>query len=396
MTYRDSVLAPPPAVPQGPTCPHCGTRLAERAAVCFMCGAVMQTARRRRRQIPWLDLALLVVIVAAIAFWWIRLTPTADPIEVSSAAPLPITEIARIQAPTLTPTSTTPTPTLLPATSTPSPTPAFITYKVVAGDTLSGISARFGVAVDAILKANKLQVSARLAVGQALILPTAGMKVEALTANGTPAPTATPDNATLMYRVKAGDTLSGIALQYKATVSAILEANKLKADAILRIGQVLIIPRGTPMPTSTPTVAASPTSTAGPPLPAPVLLGPADGAILAATEPVVLRWAAVGTLGEEDWYVVHVWSLAPGGPDLEQQVKGTSLRLEATLRLSDYVAARGWRWRVIVARHFGHAADPEPLLTAQPGPTPTATALPDPARLLLLSPPSEVRSFAWN
>ena len=391
MTYRDSVLAPPPAVPQGPTCPHCGTRLAERAAVCFMCGALMQTARRRRRQIPWLDLALLVVIVVAIALWWTRSAPLPDSAAAGSAAPSSMGIATQTQAPALAPATSTSTP----APQPPTPTPVSIIYKVVAGDTLSGIATRFGVSQDAILKANKLQASARLAVGQALIIPTTGMKPEALTANGTPIPTATPDNATLMYRVKAGDTLSGIARQYQATVSAILEANNLKADAILRIGQVLIIPRGTPTPTLTPTVAASPTPTTGPPLPAPALLGPAEGAVLDAAEPVVLRWTAVGTLGEEDWYVVHVWSLAPGGPDLELHVKGTSLRLETTWRLPDYVAERGWRWRVIVARHFGHVAVPAQL-PALPGPTATATAAADPARLLLLSSPSEVRSFLWN
>ena len=107
MTYRDFVDTPPAAVPQGPTCPHCGTRLADQASVCFMCGAVMQTARRRRRQIPWLDLALLVVIVGAIAFWWTRSAPQPEPRATSLAAPIPAGQAPPADAAIMTPVSYT-------------------------------------------------------------------------------------------------------------------------------------------------------------------------------------------------------------------------------------------------------------------------------------------------
>ena len=362
-----------------------------------MCGAVMQTARRRRRQIPWLDLALLLVIVGAIVFWWTRSVPPSSASLNNPATPIPASQRQPGEVLTMTPIATSsPTPTAALLTPTPSPTPPFITYKIVAGDTLLGIAGKFGASLDQILTANALKADVRLAVGQTLKIPTTNMKAEALALGGTPAPTATPDNSTLIYRVKAGDTLLGIAGQFKSTINAILQANKLKPDAILHIGQVLIIPRGTPTPTLTPTVAASPTSTAGPPLAAPILLGPASDAVLSATDPVVLRWSAVGTLGEEDWYVVHVWSLAPNGPNLEEHVKGTSLRLDAAQRLPDYVSERGWRWQVIVARHHGHVAAPDPMFTPAAGLLATATPLPNVGALLPLSAPSEERTFTWN
>lgn len=60
-------------------------------------------------------------------------------------------------------------------------------------------------------------------------------------ATATPTPTATSAVAYTTYRVKANDTLSGIAATYRTTVSAIMELNGLTSTG-LHIGQVLKIP----------------------------------------------------------------------------------------------------------------------------------------------------------
>ncbi len=57
------------------------------------------------------------------------------------------------------------------------------------------------------------------------------------TATRAPQPTAT----TTKYKVKAGDTLLGIALKYGVTVEALREANGLTGD-MLHIGDELVIP----------------------------------------------------------------------------------------------------------------------------------------------------------
>lgn len=57
----------------------------------------------------------------------------------------------------------------------------------------------------------------------------------------TPKPTPTPTSTAFYYTVVSGDTLSGIALRFKRTVSAIKTANKLTSDNI-KIGQKLLIP----------------------------------------------------------------------------------------------------------------------------------------------------------
>ncbi len=63
-----------------------------------------------------------------------------------------------------------PTPTITPVAA---PTVAATTYKVQAGDTLSGIAARFGVNIDDLARANAIPDDKRdqLQVGQVLVIP---------------------------------------------------------------------------------------------------------------------------------------------------------------------------------------------------------------------------------
>lgn len=60
------------------------------------------------------------------------------------------------------------------------------------------------------------------------------------TSTPTVTPTATPSFFT--HRVKSGDTLIAIALEYETTVTAILQANDMDENHFLQIGQELIIP----------------------------------------------------------------------------------------------------------------------------------------------------------
>jgi LysM repeat protein len=80
-----------------------------------------------------------------------------------------------------------------------------------------------------------------------------------------PSPVASPTPAT--HVVQEGDTLSGIARTYGTTVDAIVQANDLgDADAIIREGQVLIIPASPATPPreeGTAVAASTPSSTVG-------------------------------------------------------------------------------------------------------------------------------------
>ena len=92
-----------------------------------------------------------------------------------------------------------------------------------------------------------------------------------------PAPSATPAAAgkANTYRIQSGDTLSGVAQRFDVSLAALLAANRIAANATLRIGQELVIPgAGVPaVPTATPEPRATPTPTKPvlPPTPAPYL-----------------------------------------------------------------------------------------------------------------------------
>src|SRR5699024_3819840 len=51
-----------------------------------------------------------------------------------------------------------------------------------------------------------------------------------------------PQRSSVVYTVRSGDTVSGIAARYDTTVRAIVNANDLNSQALIRIGQTLRIP----------------------------------------------------------------------------------------------------------------------------------------------------------
>ncbi len=110
------------------------------------------------------------------------------------------------------------------------------TYQVRAGDTVSGIAARTGTSVSAIVAANNLRSDALIKVGQVLRVPSAGARTAA------PAPSR---SASTTHTVAAGDTVSGLAKRYGTTVNAIVSANRLNSRALIIVGQRLTIPGGT-------------------------------------------------------------------------------------------------------------------------------------------------------
>ena len=51
-------------------------------------------------------------------------------------------------------------------------------------------------------------------------------------------------SATTIYKVKKGDTLSGIAFKYGITLKALLKLNpKIKDASLIHIGQSIIVPK---------------------------------------------------------------------------------------------------------------------------------------------------------
>lgn len=176
-----------------------------------------------------------------------------------------------------------PTPPQEPSTQPEAPTtnePEFIEYRVVAGDFLSKIAARFGVTVDEIVEASNISNPNRISVGQRLLIPNPDYVGSTRPQNPTPAPapapaptpspeptpaptTPAPSTGTVEYRVVSGDTLSRIAFRFGVTVDQIVAASNLASANFIYVGQVLSIPsqqvQQTPAPAPSPAPEPAPT-----------------------------------------------------------------------------------------------------------------------------------------
>jgi len=160
------------------------------------------------------------------------------------------------------------------------------------------------------------------------------------------------------YEVKPGDTLVTIASAYSVSVDTIKEVNGLTGDK-LSVGQGLRIPVGTatPAPTLTPTI--TPTPTPGPARPAPALLGPPDGASFEGEgTAIVLSWASVGILEEDEWYVLRMRRSGPMAQQLPAVwTKATSWRLPPELYVAGLEAPQRFYWHVSIMRQTGTNED---------------------------------------
>lgn len=351
-------------------CPHCGTRVAQRAHTCFFCGAPLDVAPRRRAAIPWLNLLVFVLVGAAVIFWWTREPLSQEALEISqaragiggSSAELMIAEGPEVPPVTATLTSTpesTPTPL---ATATLPPTP--IKYKVQPGDTLQLIAGMYGTTVKALIEANGLGADGFIRAGDELLIPaTEGSLV--------PATSPTPSGNTLVYAVQPGDTLYTIAMRFGSRIDWIASANNMKVTDLLHPNQSLLIPLSPNTPTPTPTPSPSPTPTQGPRYPAPDLLLPADGDLVSGVHEVLLNWTSVGVLEQDEWYLVTVEVVGSAQITLSFWTKGTSWRLSSDYRLPGQVATE-FAWQVQV-----FSGSPE-----EPG--------------VPVSPPSPWRHFTWQ
>lgn len=130
---------------------------------------------------------------------------------------------------------------------TPTPSPIHIVQK---GETPWVIAALNGLTLEDFLWYNGLNENSFLTPGQEVLVR--------IPEGAPPPPTPTPQT---MHTVRAGDSLWGIAGQYGVVFDDLLAWNALTADAVLSIGQTLLI--RPPEPTPTP-LAPTPTATAEP------------------------------------------------------------------------------------------------------------------------------------
>ncbi len=121
-----------------------------------------------------------------------------------------------------------------------------IVHVVEKGETLYGISRKYGVSVDQISASNGLGKDSMIKVGQKLTIPaktnsstgSSGSSSSSNSGTATQVKVSTPRE----YTVQKGDTFYRIAKNNGISVDDLISYNKLKQDSVLKVGQVLKIP----------------------------------------------------------------------------------------------------------------------------------------------------------
>ena len=109
----------------------------------------------------------------------------------------------------------------------------YSTHVVQAGETLAGIAAQYGVSLQSLIDANNIANANIIYIGQRLRVPTGGGQ-----STGTP----TTGGCARTHSVVAGETLSGIAVDYGVTIQSLAQANDVTVTSYVYIGQQLCIP----------------------------------------------------------------------------------------------------------------------------------------------------------
>ena len=101
-------------------------------------------------------------------------------------------------------------------------------YRIVKGDTLSTIAAKYGMKTKELIRLNQIEKDMRIRIGSKLLLPFPQETVDAI--------------ATGEYRVREGDTLLSIAQKFDLKPREVAEFNHLESTALIREGKTIQLP----------------------------------------------------------------------------------------------------------------------------------------------------------
>lgn len=101
-------------------------------------------------------------------------------------------------------------------------------YVIEKGDSLSTIAAKFSMKTNALIELNNLEKKSAIRIGKKLTIPYDQKRVDAITR--------------AEYVVEKGDSFGSIAQDFNLTSKAIIEHNRLKRKAKIRLGQKIRLP----------------------------------------------------------------------------------------------------------------------------------------------------------
>ena len=116
----------------------------------------------------------------------------------------------------------------------PGPTTVFRTYRAQSGDSLTGIAQSVGWSVAALARANGVSVTHSLLIGERLRVPV----------QSAPS-TASATMSSQSYTVRAGDSLSSIAVRYGVSLGELADLNHMAMSDVLLVGRTLALPANT-------------------------------------------------------------------------------------------------------------------------------------------------------
>jgi cell wall-associated NlpC family hydrolase len=212
-------------------------------------------------------------------------------------------------------------------------------YTVAAGDTLWGISLRFGTTVAELVQINHIANENLIFAGEVLTLPSGVLTRAPSTAPSAP-------SASGSYTVRPGDTLSSIAGRFGTSVTQLAEINGIANPNLIFAGQVLRLSGAPVTPRNTVTTSAPVTSKPAPSPSRPVGTAPETSPAAVAVQVALAQvgkpyvWGGAGpNYFDCSGLVMYAWARAGVGlPHYSvSQYEDTERISESQLRPGDLV-----------------------------------------------------------
>ncbi|WP_432481841.1 LysM peptidoglycan-binding domain-containing protein [Moraxella sp. ZY200743] len=115
-------------------------------------------------------------------------------------------------------------------------------YTVKSGDSLTSVASKHGISIDELAAANNMTRTSNLILGATITIPVAG-DTQKPSKSERSVRSSTPSFPTENYTVQAGDNLTVLANKYDISLAELAKANNLSANAQLRRGQTIKVPK---------------------------------------------------------------------------------------------------------------------------------------------------------